>query len=287
MRILIIGADGQLGTDLCKVIPKNEQIPLTIKDLDITDREQVFKALKEHTPDVAINTAGYNHVDNAEDHEKEAFAVNATGAKYLAQSCREIGAKLAHISTDYVFDGEKKTPYLETDLPRPQSIYGISKLAGEDGIRNILQKHFIIRSAGLFGAAGCMGKGGGNFVEMMINKADQQLEIRVVDDEVLSPTYTLDLAEKIYELVQTDKYGIYHIVNHQTCSWYQFAVKVFEYLGKDIKVTPIKASEYKTRAKRPHYSVLKNAALAELCMDDLRSWEEALRAYLIEKGHIK
>lgn len=286
MQILIIGADGQLGTDLCKVIPKEERVPLTIRNIDVTNREQTFAVIKKFSPQIVINTAAYHRVDDCEDHEMEAFAVNAVGAKHVAEACREIDAALVYISTDYVFDGEKGTPYAETDPPNPQSVYAISKLAGEQCVKCILEKYFIVRSSGLYGVAGCLGKGGGNFVENMIKRAETQPELKVVTDEVLSPTYTLDLAKKIYELVKTNKYGLYHIVNQGECSWHDFAVKIFELLGKKVKINPITSAEFETKAKRPRYSVLRSAGLAELGSDNLRDWQEALRAYLIEKGYI-
>lgn len=287
MKILIIGADGQLGTDLCKVIPKKEQIvPLTIKDIDITDKGKTLAVIEKHSPEVVINTAAYHRVDDCEDHEAEALAVNAIGVKNVAEACRAIDAALVHISSDYVFDGEKKRPYVETDIPKPQSVYGISKLAGEFCVRYLLEKYFIVRSTGLYGAAGCLGKGGGNFVENMIGRAETQPELRVVKDEVLAPTYTLDLAKKIYQLVPTNHYGLYHIVNRGECSWYEFTVKIFDLLGKKPKIIPVTASEFKTKARRPKYSVLQNAKLAELGMDDLRDWQEALKAYLAEKGYL-
>jgi len=287
MKILLIGADGQLGTDLAKVIPKEKLIPLTIKDLDITKRGEVSQVLEKYSPDVVINTAAFHRVDDCEDQVLEAFLVNTVGVKYLTEACLRINAALVHISTDYVFDGEKKSPYVETDFPNPQSVYAISKLAGEQVVRRYLTKYFIVRSSGLYGAAGCLGKGGGNFVENMIKRAETQKELRVVTDEVLAPTYTLDLARKIYELVQTSHYGLYHIVNHGECSWYDFTVKIFELLRKkEIKILPVASAEFKTKAKRPKYSVLSNARLASLGLDDLRDWREALRAYLIEKGYL-
>jgi dTDP-4-dehydrorhamnose reductase len=284
VKILIIGADGQLGTDLCRVIPKAEQVLLTLKDIDITKKE-TLSIIKKHAPEVVINTAAYHRVDDCEDHEDPAFAVNAIGVKHLAEACLEIDAAMVHVSTDYVFDGEKKEPYVETDAPSPRSVYGISKLAGELCVKYILKKYFIVRSAGLYGAAGCMGKGGSNFVDNIIRRAETQPELKVVTDEVLSPTYTLDLAGKIYELAQTGYYGLYHIVNHGGTSWYDFTVKIFELMGRKVEVTPTTSSEYKTKARRPHYSVLRNAKLEQLGRDDLRSWEDALRAYLAEKGY--
>jgi len=286
MRVAIIGADGQLGFDLCRVIPKEEQVPLTLQDIDIADREKTFAVIKKVSPQIVINTAAYHHVDNCEDHEASAFAVNSIGVKYLAQACREVDSALVHISTDYVFDGQKNTSYLESDIPHPQSVYGISKLAGEFCVKYLMQKYFIVRSTGLYGVAGCMGKGGGNFVDNMLKRAAQLPELKVVGDEILSPTYTLDLATKINQLIRTRQYGLYHIVNHGECSWYEFTCKIFEILGKTIKIKMVTATEFKSKARRPKYSVLENGNLQKLGMDDIRPWPEALRAYLAEKGLI-
>lgn len=286
MKILVIGADGQLGSDLCKVIPKEERVPLTIQDIDITDKEKTFKVIKEHAPDVVINTAAFHNVDKCEDNKDLAFSVNAEGVKHVAAACKEFGAVLAHISTDYVFDGEKGSSYVETDRPDPQSVYARSKLAGESNLAKILDKYFIVRSSGLYGTAGCMGKGGGNFVEGMLKRASSQPELKVVTDEVLSPTYTFDLASKINQLIRTKHYGLYHIVNHGECSWYEFTSKIFELLGRKITMLKALSADFKTKARRPQYSVLKNANLEKLGMDDLRPWPDALKAYLIEKGHL-
>jgi dTDP-4-dehydrorhamnose reductase len=287
MPIMIIGADGQLGTDLCKVIPQNEQIALTIKDLDVTDRQQVQVVLKKQRPEIVINTAGYSRVDDAEDHEAAAFALNAEAVKDLADACLEIDAALVHISTDYVFAGTKQTPYEETDPPDPQTVYGRSKLAGENKIKGVMKKYFIVRSSGLYGCAGCLGKGSGNIVENLIKRAESQTELNVVTDEIVSPTYTLDLAAQIYKLIKTRNYGLYHIVNHGECSWYDFAAKIFELLGKKVKINKVLSSKYKSKAKRPHYSVLNNTRLQELGLDEMRPWPEALEAYLVERGHLK
>ncbi len=287
MKILIIGADGQLGTDLCKVIPKKEQVPLTIQDIDITDREKTFQVIKKHSPDVIINTAAYHNVDKCEDEPALAFAVNAEGVKHVAEACREAKAVLVHISTDYVFDGEKGSPYVETDPPNPLSVYAKSKYTGEQNVKEVLEKHFIVRSTGLYGVAGCLGKGGTNFVEGMLKRAETQPELKVVTDEVLSPTYTLDLAGKINQLVRTKHFGLYHIVNHGECSWYEFASMIFDLLGRRVTIQKATSSEFKTKARRPKYSVLRNANLEKIGLDDMRPWQEALKAYLVEKGHLK
>jgi dTDP-4-dehydrorhamnose reductase len=287
MKIVIIGADGQLGTDLCKVIPKEEVVALTLKDLDITKREQVEKIVKQLSPAIFINTAAYHHVDNCEDTPELAFAVNTYGVKYLAESCRNNNSTLVYISTDYVFDGQKGSPYVENDPPNPQSVYAISKYAGEQCVKYLLEQYFIVRSSGLYGTAGCLGKGGTNFIEGMLKRAQTQPELKVVTDEILSPTYTLDLARQIYKLVQTRHYGLYHAVSHGSCSWYEFTVKIFELLEKKIVIHKTNSTEFKTRAKRPAFSVLKNEHLQQLGLDIMRPWPEALEAYMVEKKLFK
>lgn len=286
MKILIIGADGQLGSDLCKVIPKAEQVPFTLKDIDITNQEQTIAVIKKQQPDVVINTAAFHNVDKCEDEVEQSFAVNSLGVRYLSEACKLVGATLVHLSTDYVFAGEKDKPYVETDCPNPQSIYAISKLAGEQTVKATLDKYFIVRSTGLYGVAGCLGKGGTNFVEGMLKRAKAQPGLRVVDDEVLSPTYTLDLAEKIYELIKTNKYGLYHLVNQGQCSWYQFTCKIFELLDQSVDIAKVTSAEFKAKAKRPKYSVLGTVNLGEAGLKPLRPWSEALQAYLLEKGYL-
>ncbi len=286
MKILLIGAGGQLGCDICKVIPREELIPLTIKDLDITDKKQTSELIKSYQPNVVINTAAYNQVDQAEKEPDKAFAINDIGAQNVAQACRENNALMVHFSTDYVFDGESKRPYIETDMPNPKSIYGKSKLAGELKVKETLadNKYILIRSAGLFGTAGCMGKGGSNFVENIINKAQKEKLLSVVDFEVVSPTYTYDLARKIHELIMAREYGLFHIVNHGKCTWYGFAHEIFGLMKIDIRIEPLKIENYVSKgASRPRFSALQNARLAELGMDDLRDWKEALKAYLAER----
>ena len=285
MKILLIGADGQLGTDIQKVIDRSELIPLTIADIDVTDKNSVSSVINKHKPDVVINTSAYHKVDDCEDHDKEAFAVNALGVKNLCVACKEADSALVHISTDYVFDGNKGKPYTEADIPNPGTVYGISKLAGEEYVRSMLKKYFLIRTCGLYGVAGCLGKGGGNFIESMLKLAKQKPVIRVVGDQVVSPTYTLDLARKINQLIRTEHYGLYHIANKGSCSWCEFAKKIFELTGTKVKVESATTDEFKAKARRPAFSVLDNGNLRKLGLDDLRTWDKALEAYLEEKKH--
>lgn len=286
MKILIVGADGQLGSDLCRVIPKDEQIALTISDLDITDQTKTSAVLKKYLPDVVINTAAYHNVDECEDNLEPAFLVNTYGVSYLAKACQTIGATLVHISTDYVFDGQKGRPYVESDPPNPGSIYAISKLAGEYCVKSVLDKYFIVRSTGLYGAAGCLGKGGGNFVENMLKRSASQPQLKVVADEVLAPTYTFDLAQRIYQLLQTKYFGTYHLVNQGGCSWYEFTCEIFRLLKRDVKIEKTSAREFKAKARRPAYSVLQSVNLPKTGLSNLRPWQQALRAYLEEKGYL-
>jgi len=286
MKILLIGADGQLGTDIQKVIDRSELIPLTISDIDVTDKDSVSMAINKYRPDVVINTAAYTDVDGCEDHKEDAFAVNAVGVKNLCLACKENDAVLAHISTDYVFDGKKRKPYVETDPPNPGNVYGISKLAGEEYVRSMLRKYFLIRTCGLYGVAGCLGKGGRNFIESMLKLAKQKPVIRVVGDQVVSPTYTLDLARKIDQLIRTEHYGLYHIANKGSCNWYEFAKKIFELTGTKVKVESATTEEFKAKAKRPAFSALDNSNLRKIELDDLRTWDKALEAYLEEKKRI-
>jgi dTDP-4-dehydrorhamnose reductase len=214
--------------------------------------------------------------------------VNALGARNVAVVAQELGARLVHISTDYVFGGEaelRTTPYTEFDTPIPLSIYGKSKLAGENFVRYLCQKHFVIRSSGLFGVAGASGKGG-NFIETMLRLARERDELRVVNDQILSPTYTKDLARKIGQLVSTGYYGIFHITSRGACSWYEFAREILRLAGIKTPVVPIASDQYPQKARRPRYSVLDNYHLRLLGMDNMRTWREALKAYLAARDHI-
>ncbi len=236
-RVVVIGANGQLGTDLVKVLDDRELIPLSHSDLDICDFVYTRTRLSQIRPTVVINTAAFTRVDDCEDEVSKAFWVNAYAVRNLAQVCADLNCVLIHISTDYVFGGEKHTPYTEDDAPNPLNVYGVSKLAGEYFVRNICPKHFIIRTSGLYGVAGSSGKGG-NFVETMIRLAQEGKPIRVVTDQVLTPTYTKDLSQKIKELSQTGAYGVYHITNSGQCSWYEFAAKIFELLDIEARFRP-------------------------------------------------
>lgn len=279
-RILLIGSSGQLGSDLRAAIPAERLIPLAHADVEVTDLDGVRAALATHKTDIVLNTAAFHRVDDIEADPAKAMAVNMYGARNLALACREAGAALMHISTDYVFAGDRRTPYTEDDAPRPTNGYGISKLAGELYIRGLLPRHFIVRTSGLYGLAGASGKGG-NFVELMLRLAREGKDIKVVDDQTLTPTYTADLATQLYVLLDTEHYGLYHATSQGECTWYDFAAKIFELAGVQPKSLGRQTTaESGARATRPGYSVLANAALQKLGLDRMRPWPEALAAYL-------
>ncbi|NJE12836.1 dTDP-4-dehydrorhamnose reductase [Thermococcus sp. LS2] len=283
MKVAVIGANGQLGTDLVEVFGE-EAIPLTHKDLDVTDFESL-RILKELKPDVIINTAAYVRVDDAELYPEKAFQVNAIGALNVAKIANEIDAVNVYISTDYVFDGTKGEPYTEEDVPNPLNVYGLSKYVGEIFTRNYSKKYYIIRVASLYGKAGASGKGG-NFVEWVIEKAKRGEELKIVDDQFMSPTYTKDVARTLKKFLELKpEFGVYHMANEGYCSWYEFTRAIFEILGWEVEVKPIKSSELKRLAKRPRFSALKNEKLEKIGLK-MKRWEGALEEYLEEKGYL-
>lgn len=291
-KIALIGANGQLGTDIMKVFSTDNHlqlIPLTTKEIDITNIDLTSQVLGELGPDLIINTAAFHRVDEIEDNPTPAFNVNVIAQKNLSELCAQKNWEIVYFSTDYVFGGnlDKKTPYTEDDKPWPVSTYGVSKLAGELVTQFTNSRHFIIRTCGLFGVVGSAGKGG-NFVETMIKLGREKGEVKVVDDQICTPTYTKNLAENLLELFKTDHghYGLYHITAEGQCSWYEFAQEIFKLMKMDVKCEPVTSDVYKTRAKRPAYSVLENASLKKLGLNKMRDWKENLNQYLKEKGYL-
>jgi len=287
MKVMVIGANGQLGTELCKELTTFELIPLYHSDIEITDANSVRAAFSKHGPDVVINTAAYHQPDQCEDNPDKAYLVNALGPRNLAVVAQEHGTKLVHISSDYVFGGEENrtTPYNEFDMPSPISIVGKAKLAGENFVQHLCLRHFIIRVSGLFGPLGRSGKGP-NFVETMLRLAKERDELRVVNDQVFSPTYCRDAARKIVQLIATDYFGIFHITGRGQCSWYEFAVEIIGLAGLKTPITPITSDQYPQKARRPRFSVLDNYHLRLLGIDNMRPWQETLKEYMKEKEHL-
>jgi dTDP-4-dehydrorhamnose reductase len=286
MKVMLIGARGQLGTDLVKALAGWEIVPLTHADIEVCNADQVRDAIAQHVPEVVINTAAFHKVEECEAQPEKSFAVNALAVRQLAQTCAMHNAVLVHMSTDYVFSGSHRRPYTETDVPRPLNVYGVSKLAGEHFVQEACPRHFIIRTSGLYGVAGASGKGG-NFPELMIRLARERKPIRVVTDQVLTPTYTLDVARQLRQLIPTAAYGLYHVSSGGQCSWYEFAGRIFRLLKLDVDFEPTNTAAFGAKVRRPDYSVLSHDALLAAGCPAPRPWEEALEAYLFEKGHLK
>jgi len=284
MKVLLLGARGQLGNDLCRFLNKTDSILLNHSDLEVTDIESVRSNLKEYLPEIVVHTAAYVRVDDCEINQDIAFKINAFGTQNMAIVSQEIGAKLIYISTDYVFDGENTIPYRESAKTNPINIYGKSKLAGEKFVQDICEKYLIVRGSGLFGIAGSSGKGG-NFVETILNLGKIRNTLSVVNDQIFSPTYTVDMAQTIMQLISSDQNGIFHFTNSGSCSWFEFAAKIIDMAKLNTQVIPISSQQYQQKAKRPKYSVLDNHKLKQLGFEKTRSWETALAAYFKEKGY--
>lgn len=284
MRIVIIGSTGQLGTDLTKALGgEHEVVGLTHQDVEVSDYTSCVR-LKDYHPDIIVNTAAFHKVDQCEEEPLRAFSVNAVGARNLATVSKELEAADVFISTDYVFDGSKNRPYDENDVPCPINTYGISKLAGELFTRQN-PKHYIVRVASLFGAAGSSGKGG-NFVETMITKAKKGEPISVVEDMWMSPTYTRDSAAAVESMIRTKlPYGVYHATNNGFCTWFEFAKEILKLAGLKPVLTPIRTSQSPGKARRPSFSALRSVRLPKHGIR-MREWKEALSDYLAEKGHL-
>ena len=279
MKILLIGASGQLGVDLVKALSHHDLISPSHDVLDIVNKEEVLKFLLSQRPQLIINTAAFHQVDKCEIEIQTSFNVNGEAVRNLAMGAREIDATLLHFSTDYVFDGRTTQPYIEDYTPRPINVYGISKLSGEYLIESVWNKFFIVRTSGLYGEAGSGGKGS-NFVETMLKKAHQRESIRVVNDQRLTPTSTKELARKTAELIETSYYGLYHITANGDCSWYEFAREIFTITEQEVDLLPTTSKDFQAMASRPEYSVLANHHLQKVGMDDLKDWKESLRDYL-------
>jgi dTDP-4-dehydrorhamnose reductase len=283
MKVLLIGANGQLGSDLLKIFQSagDTVVPVTHAQLDVCAADRLAETMSEAKPDVVVSTAAFHKVEECEEKPALAFQVNGIGAMNLAVACQRSGAVLANFSTDYVFDGKKNGAYEETDLPSPLNVYGVSKLAGEYLVAAYAERRFVIRTCGLYGVAGSRGRGG-NFVETMLKKAMAGEAVRVVDDQVLTPTYTADLAEATRKLILTGRYGLYHVSSEGQCSWYEFTRYIFECAGLEVKLSPVSSSEFASPVKRPANSVLSKAKLRALGVS-IPSWKDALPRYLEER----
>jgi dTDP-4-dehydrorhamnose reductase len=287
-HVVIIGARGQLAADLQPALRGVRVTGLTHVDVDVCDPARTRAVVGNLRPDVLINTSAFQNVDLCEDEPALAFAVNAIAVHGLAQLARALDCTLIHFSTDYIFDGRARSPYTEQALPNPLSVYGASKLAGEHLMRNFCPRHFLIRTGGLYGVAGSRSKGG-NFVETMIRLGKSGDPVRVVDDQVVTPTATADLAAAIATLVEREgrvPYGLYHVTNAGQCSWHEFAKTIFELCGMRVDVSAVTTREWGAKAARPAFSVLNHSHWVEVGFEAPRPWREALRDYLRTTGRI-
>lgn len=275
MRLLITGSTGQLGTDLVNILSTDhEAIGTTRKELDITDNQAVLDYFHNNQFDVIINAAAYTNVDACETDFDNAYRVNAIGPRNLAVASQKYGFKLIHISTDYVFNGDNPDGYYEFDKTDPINKYGITKLSGEDFVKNLSSRYFIIRTSWLYG------KHGKNFVKTMVNLVETKDELKVVNDQTGSPTFTEDIVDFISKIITSEKYGIYHFSNSGSCTWNEFAKEIFNIADKQVKVLPVTTQEFKSPAPRPQYSIMKNYMAKIEFNYEARHWKEALEDFL-------
>jgi dTDP-4-dehydrorhamnose reductase len=284
MKVAVIGANGQLGNDLTRTMigAGYDLIGLTHEDVEISELDAVQRVLRLLRPSVVVNTAAMHNVEKCEADPEKAYRVNAIGVRNLAMITQEIGCVFVHISTDYVFDGEKLNPYVEGDEPLPLNVYGNSKLAGECYVRTLNPRHFVIRTSALYGVSPCRAKGGLNFVDLMLKLARERGHVRVVDSERVSPTPTADLAAQIVQLVKAGAYGLYHGTAEGSCSWYEFAREILSAARMKAKVEIASSSELPAKVPRPRCSVLENLALKQAGLNCFRDWQLGLRQYLEE-----
>lgn len=281
MRIALIGSAGQLGSDLLPLLP-GEVIALRHHDIELGDDASVPQVLDAIAPNIVINTAAYNLVDKAEDDSQAAWQINTLGPRRLAKFCAQRDCVLVHFSTDYVFglDRQRVAPYLEDDAPGPLGAYGLSKLGGEYAVRSLCPKHFVIRTCGLYGQAARRGAGKGNFIETMLRLGRERPELRVVSDQVCTPTSTADLATAVCELLQTTEYGLYHATNSGQMSWHELASEALKLSGISTPIAPITTEQFGAKAPRPRFSVLNCDRLARVIGKPLPDWHDALARYL-------
>jgi dTDP-4-dehydrorhamnose reductase len=282
MKVAVIGANGQLGSDVIAAFVEHGDAVcgLTHADIEVANFDSVSKCLKELQPQLVVNTAAMHNVERCEQEPEKAFAVNALGSRNLALMTRDLGAVLMHVSTDYVFDGSKSNPYEEQDAPRPLSVYGNTKLSGECFVRSTTPKHFVLRTSGLYGKNPCRAKGGLNFIDLMLKLGKERGKVRVVDTEEVTPTSTWELAQQMVLLSRSDNFGLFHATAEGSCTWYDFAREIFSVARLPAKVEIADPEEFPSKVARPRYSVLENAALKARGANCFRPWQEGLRQYL-------
>jgi len=283
-KVAVIGGNGQLGSDVAEAFSASAEVTaLAHGDLELASLDSVAACLRALHPALIINTAAMHHVENCERDPQTAFAVNAIGARNLATVASDWGAVLIHVSTDYVFDGRKGSPYLESDLPLPLNVYGASKLAGEYFVLSGGARHMVLRTSALYGRQPCRAKGGMNFIERMLQLGRERDEVRVVASERVSPTSTRELAEQMVALSQSDAGGLFHATAEGSCSWHEFACEIFAAAGLEVRCRVADSAEFPNKVLRPAYSVLENARLKQLGLNRFRPWREGLHDYLAQR----
>ena len=289
MKVAVLGANGQLGSDVVAAFRAagDEVAALTHDEVEVSSSQSVRQALSQIRPEVVVNTAALHHVEKCEAEPAAAFAVNSLGARHAAEAAEAQGAKILYISTDYVFDGAKQRPYTEDDLPMPLNVYGATKLAGEYFVRNSSSRHFVVRTSAIYGLHPCRGKGGLNFVELMLKLAGEREEVRVVDDEFVSPTPTAQIADQLVVLSRTSDYGLYHASTEGSCSWYEFARTIFDLSGVKTRLERARPGEFPAKVRRPRYSVLENAALKRRSLNRFGPWRGGLQDYLARREQVR
>lgn len=282
MKVAVIGANGQLGRDTVAAFASHgdEVFPLTHADVELSDIDSVSIRLKELGPQLVVNTAAMHHVEKCEREPEKAFAVNGLGSRNLALVAHDIGATLMHVSTDYVFDGAKGAPYVESDAPNPLNVYGNTKLSGEYFVRCSSERHFVLRTSAIYGRSPCRAKGGLNFIELMFKLAKEKGQVRVVDSEVVTPTSTSELARQMVALSRAESFGLYHATAEGSCSWYEFAREVFNFTGTRVNLQVAGPNEFPAKVARPKYSVLENLGLKREKLNVFKPWQEGVREYL-------
>lgn len=280
MKILVTGANGQLGYDVCRALSKRgiEHVGTDLSDFDITDEKATSDFILAYQPNGVIHCSAWTAVDAAEDQPEKVAAVNIEGARHIAAACKKLGAKMAYISTDYVFPGDGDHFHEVDDSTGPRSVYGATKLGGELAVRELLDEHFIVRVSWVFG------KNGNNFVKTMLRLSEDHSEVNVVCDQIGSPTYTADLAPLLCDMVETEKYGSYHATNEGVCSFAEFAEEIFRQAGKQTDVNHILTGQYPAKAPRPLNSRLSKKSLDDVGFSRLPGWQDALRRYFMECG---
>lgn len=287
VKVVVIGSTGQLGYDLVRVAPDAvELVALSHKDIELRDHAHVAKMLEGLKPDHVIDLAAFHKTDVCEDEIETTFAVNCHAAHGLALACERLGACLTYMSTDYVFSGHERSPRVETNATDPINVYGVSKRAGESMVQTYAPRHFIFRVSGLYGVAGSSGKGS-NFVELMIRLAREEKPIRVVLDQTLTPTSTIELASKLWEVILNGRHGLYHCTNVGQCSWHTFAAEIFRQMELNPALSPQTTADSGVKAPRPEYSVLDNSRLRAEGFIDMQPWQLALNGYLVDKHGAK